>query len=115
MLLLFRDNKIKGTPMRSGRVTHFKIKFLKICCFLLMCVEHSNLSTWARECRKPTLLCLLLAMNLKLISIDLGKVLVMVFPVQQIIPILNRVARSIEDILRYHKISSDTLHMLVTS
>ena len=35
-------------------------------------------------------------------------------PVQIHIPILNRVAKSIEDILRYHKISFDTLNTLVT-
>jgi len=52
----------------------------------------------------------LLAISLKtcIISVDLRKALVTLFPVQQILSNLNQVAKSTEDILRYHKIGFDT-------
>jgi len=98
---------LKETPLRSGRVTRLKRKFSKTCFFLLLtCEGHGSLSC-------GTLICLLSIGNLFktcIISVDLGKTLVTFFPVQQIHSNFNRVAKSIEDILRYHKISFDTLN-----
>ena len=73
-------NVFKGTPLWSGCVTHLKRFFSKTCFFLLTCVEHSSLSC-------GTLICLLLVCNsfkTCIISVDLGKTLVMLFPVLQI-------------------------------
>ena len=38
----------------------------------------------------------------------------MLFTINRYIPIINRVAKSIESILRYYKISFDTLNTVVT-
>jgi len=83
--------------------------FLKTCFFLLStCIGHNSLS-----CGMLIKLCLLSVGNsfkTGIISVDLRR-----FSLFNIyISILNRVAKSIEDILRYHKISFDILNMLVT-
>jgi len=61
---------LKGTPLRSGRVTHLKRNFLKTCFFLLStCVGHSSLPC-------GTLIDLLSVVNsfkTCIISVDLGK------------------------------------------
>jgi len=49
-----------------------------------------------------------------IISVDLGKAFKCFFHFNRYIPILNRVAKSIENILRYHKVSFDTQDTLVT-
>ena len=89
----------KGTPLRSGRV-----KNLQKPCFVLLstCVRHSSLSC-------GTLICILSVGNVFItgitcIPVDLGNAQVMIFLSNRNIPILNRVAKSIEDILGYHKI-----------
>jgi len=46
--------------------------------------------------------------------VDLQIALLMLLPVQQIHSNLNRFAKTIEDILGYHKTSFDTINMLVT-
>jgi len=102
----------KVTTLRSGRVTHLKRKFSKTRIFLLpTCVGHSSLSC-------ETLICLLSVGNsLKtcVISVDIEKTLVTLFPVQQIHshfkPSCNLDRGHIKV---YHKISFDTINTLVT-
>ena len=72
-------NTLKGTPLRSDRVTHQK-KIIRNPFLLLTCVGHSSQSC-------GTLICFLSVGNsLKtcIISVDLGKALVTLFPVQQV-------------------------------
>jgi len=105
-------NYIKGTLLRSGRVTHFKRNFSKTCCFflLLTCV-------WQRSLFCGTLIYLLSIGNsfkTCYTSVDLGKALVALFHAEQIHSIFKPIAKSIEDILRYHKICFYTLITSVT-
>jgi len=93
--------EFKGTPLKSTGVTHSERNFSKTCFFLLsMCVVHCSLSCGALHC-------LLWAIHLKC-------VLYMLISEMRYISILNRVAKLIEDISRYHKVSFDTLNTLVT-
>jgi len=90
----------KGTQQRSGPVTHLKRKLSKTGFFLLsMCVGHNSLS-----CGTIIYVFLSIGNSFKtcIITVDLGKAF------------LNRVAKSIGDIFRYHKIIFDTISMLVT-
>jgi len=105
--ILLKIYIIKGTPPRSGRVTHFKRFFSKTCFFLLLTfVGHSSLSC-------GTLKCLLLvgtSYKTCIIPVDLRKVLVLLFPVQQIHSNFKTSCQTV----RYHKISFDKLNTLVT-
>jgi len=72
---------VKGTPLRSGCVTHLKRIFWKTCFLMLLtCVGHSSLSC-------GTLIYLLSVGNsfkTCIIYVDLGKTLVKLFPVSQV-------------------------------
>jgi len=77
--------------------------------FLVDAIWHSSLSC-------GTLICLLSVGNsfkTCIISVDLGKALQHFSLFNRYNPILNPVAKSIEDILRYHQIRLDTLNTMV--
>ena len=84
---------IQGTPLKSGRVTHFKIFFLKTCFFLLLtCIGHNRLSC-------GTFTCLLLvgdSFKTCIISVIFRKALQRFSMFNRYFPILKQVAKSIE-------------------
>jgi len=83
----------------------YKENLRKPVVFLSACVGHSS----------PSICILTVGNSFKtcIISVNLGKALQPVFLLNRYIPILNRVAKSTEDILRYHQIRFDTLNTLV--
>jgi len=102
---------IKGTPLRSGCLT-----YLNLSVYFLSKI-------WFSGCRRVNgitvylVICILSVGNLFKtcnISVDLGKMLPRFSLFNRYILILNRVAKSIVDILRYHKIMFYTLNTLVT-
>ena len=88
--------------MRSGRVTHFFLLSTSKGIAVLSCFTLIWLLSVGNSCKTC------------IISVDLGEALVTLLPVQQMHYIFNRVAESIEDIERYHKISFATPSMSVT-
>jgi len=101
----------KETPLRSGSGYILTKTILENLFFLLStCVGHSSLSC-------GTFICILsVGKSFKTctISVDIGKAFERISLCNRYILNLNRVAKSIEDILRYNKISFMKLNTLVT-
>jgi len=96
----------KGTPLWSGCVTHLKRIFSKTCFFLLStCVGHNSVSYGTLIC--PSSVGNSFKTCIK--SVDLGKTLPHFSLFNRSIIILK-----LPHWLRYHKISIDTLNMLVS-
>ena len=92
-LIFLNGNNFKGIPLRFDHVTHQKRKFSKTFFFLLLtCVGHISLSC-------DTLI------HLKLFICLFWKSVSTLFLFNRYIPILNQIAKSIKDILRYHKVN----------
>ena len=98
----------KGTPLMYCCVTQLKRFFLRTGFFLLTtCLGHSSLY-WG------TSICILYdgkSFKTGIIPVDLIKSLVTLFLFNRYISILNRVTKSIEDILKYH---TNSFNVLVT-
>ena len=104
--LLVHVYNTKGTPLRSACDTPKKYFFENLFFLLSTCVGHNSLSC-------GTLICLLSVGNsfkTCIITVDLYKALQCFSLFNRYIPILNRFAKSIEEILRYHKISFDRIY-----